>query len=162
MAKKKPAKKKASSKKTKVSAKSRAVKKSATSNASKKIAAKPAPKAVSKPKKTIVAKAKPVAKKFAGRASRRGKTYDFEQPRVAAARNDTSERAGQSGDLQGLSDVEEADSESVDELLEEGQSFEAEAVSGVENAPEADRGPVRTREVPEDDVPEEYLDKDDQ
>jgi hypothetical protein len=162
MAKKKPAKKKASAKKAKVSAKSRAVKKSAAPKATKKIAAKPAPKAVSKAKKTIVAKAKPVAKKSAGRASRRGKTYDFEQPRVAAARNDTSERAGQSGDLQGLSDVEEADSESVDELLEEGQSFEAEAVSGVENAPDADRGPVRTHEVPEDDVPEEYLDKDDQ
>jgi hypothetical protein len=162
MAKKKPAKKKASAKKAKVSAKSRAVKKSAAPKATKKIAAKPAPKAVSKAKKTIVAKAKPVAKKSAGRASRKGKTYDFEQPRVAAARNDTSERAGQSGDLQGLSDVEEADSESVDELLEEGQSFEAEAVSGVENAPDADRGPVRTHEVPEDDVPEEYLDKDDQ
>jgi|ERR1700723_70077 len=162
MAKKKPAKKKASAKKAKVSAKSRPVKKSAASKAPKKIAAKPAPKAVSNAKKTIVAKPKPATKKSASRASTKGKTYDFEQPRVAPSRNDTSERAGQSGDLQGLSDVEEADSESVDELLEEGQSFEAEAVSGVENAPDADRGPVRTHEVPEDDVPEEYLDKDDQ
>src|ERR1700730_13142441 len=31
----------------------------------------------------------------------------------------------QSGDLQGLSNVESVDSESVDELLEEGNSFEA-------------------------------------
>jgi hypothetical protein len=45
-------------------------------------------------------------------------------------------------------------------LLEEGQAFEAGIVSGVEDAPDADRGPVKTREVPEDDVPEEYLDKD--
>jgi hypothetical protein len=64
--------------------------------------------------------------------------------------------AGQSGDLQGLSEIADADSESVDELLEEGQSFEAAIVSGVEDAPDADEGPVRTREVPEDDVPEEY------
>ena len=64
--------------------------------------------------------------------------------------------AGQSGDTQGLSDVAEADSESVRELLEEGQSFEAEVVSGVENAPDADESEVHTREVPEDDVPTEY------
>ena len=68
--------------------------------------------------------------------------------------------AGQSGDTQGLSDVAGADSESVEELLEEGQSFEAEAVAGVENAPDPDVAEVRTKQVPEDDVPEEYLDKD--
>jgi hypothetical protein len=68
--------------------------------------------------------------------------------------------AGQAGDLQGLSDTEEADSESVVELLEEGQSFEAEVVRGVENAPDADVAEVTTTEVPEDDVPSEYLDND--
>lgn len=52
------------------------------------------------------------------------------------------------------------DSESVEELLEEGQAFEAEAVDGVENAPDADQGEVRTRQLPEDDVPEEYREKD--
>jgi hypothetical protein len=66
----------------------------------------------------------------------------------------------QSGDLQGLSDVETADSESVDELLEEGNAFEAGVVSGVERAGERGEKEVRTREVPEDDVPDEYLDKD--
>jgi hypothetical protein len=151
MAKKKPARKKAKAKKAKVSAKSSAKKKKPT-----------AKKAVAKARQPIAAQAKPAAKKLAARPKTKGKTYDFEQPSVAPTRRDASERAGQSGDLQGLSDVEEADSESVDELLEEGQSFEAEAVSGVENAPDADRGPVRTHEVPEDDVPEEYLDKDDQ
>jgi hypothetical protein len=68
--------------------------------------------------------------------------------------------AGQAGDLQGLSDTEEGDSESVVELLEEGQSFEAEVVRGVENAPDADVAEVTTTEVPEDDVPSEYLDND--
>jgi len=64
-----------------------------------------------------------------------------------------------SGDLQGLSDVESVDSESVDELLEEGNAFEAGVVSGVERSGEAGVREVRTREVPEDDVPSEYLDE---
>jgi len=67
-----------------------------------------------------------------------------------------SESAGQSGDTQGLSDVEEADSESVEELAEEGQADEAEVIDAIENAPDPDVSEVRTREVPEDDVPEEY------
>jgi hypothetical protein len=68
--------------------------------------------------------------------------------------------AGQSGDTQGLSDSGEATSESVLELIEEGQAFEAGIVAGIENAPDADAGPVTTREVPEDDVPTEYDDQD--
>jgi len=68
--------------------------------------------------------------------------------------------AGQSGDLQGLSNVEGADSESVDELIEEGNAFEADVVAGVERADASDEKGVRTHEVPEDDVPGEYLDKD--
>ena len=64
--------------------------------------------------------------------------------------------AGQSGSLQGLSNVETADSESVDELVEEGNAFEAEAVKGVEDAPDPDQEEVHTHEVPEDDVPGEY------
>jgi hypothetical protein len=64
--------------------------------------------------------------------------------------------AGQSGDTQGLSDVEEADGQSVEELVEEGQFFEAATIAGVENAPDADEAEVHTREVPEDDVPTEY------
>jgi N utilization substance protein A len=66
---------------------------------------------------------------------------------------------GQSGDLQGLSNVESADSESVDELLEEGNAFEADAVKGVEEAGDFDEREVHTHEVPEDDVPGEYLDE---
>jgi len=65
----------------------------------------------------------------------------------------------QSGDLQGLSRAEGADSESVDELLEEGNPFEAEVVTGVEEADAADEREVRTHKVLEDDVPDEYFDK---
>ncbi len=68
--------------------------------------------------------------------------------------------AGQSGDNQGLSGVAEAGSESVEELLEEGQSFEAEAIGGVQDAPDPDVAEVHTKQVPEDDVPGEYLDQD--
>ncbi len=66
----------------------------------------------------------------------------------------------QSGDLQGLSAIEGPDSESVDELLEEGNAFEADVVKGVEDADNADESEVHTHEVPEDDVPGEYLDDD--
>jgi hypothetical protein len=64
---------------------------------------------------------------------------------------------GQSGALQGLSDIEGASSESVDELLEEGNAFEAEVVKGVEDAPDADQGEVRTHQRPqEEDLPEDF------
>ena len=67
--------------------------------------------------------------------------------------------AGQSGDTQGLSNAEQADSESVEELVEEGQDFEAGVVAGVEDA-DASEGDVRTKQVREDDVPLEYLERD--
>jgi len=67
------------------------------------------------------------------------------------------EAGGQSGDLEAIPRREDVDSESVEELLEEGQSWEAGIVSGVEHADD-ETGEVRTREVPEDDVPEEYRD----
>jgi hypothetical protein len=69
--------------------------------------------------------------------------------------------AGQSGDNQQISNLADADSESVAELVEEGNAFEADAIDGVENAADADVAEVTTREVPEDDVPAEYLDIDD-
>src|SRR5256885_11428569 len=58
------------------------------------------------------------------------------------------ETAGQSGDTQGLSGVPEADSQSVEELVEEGQFFEAAVVSGIENAPDPDVAEITTKEVP--------------
>ncbi len=68
--------------------------------------------------------------------------------------------AGQSGDIQQLPNEANADSESVTELLEEGNAFEAEAIAGVENAKDPDVAEVTTHEVPEDNVPQEYLDND--
>jgi len=102
------------------------------------------------PKKKAVSKKKRVSR----RSSPGKETGIIERPRVKAR------PGGQSGDLQGLSNVEGADSESVDELLEEGNAFEAGIVKGIEDAPLADEGEIRTREVLEDDVPEEYLDED--
>jgi hypothetical protein len=65
----------------------------------------------------------------------------------------------QSGDLQGLSDVTDVTSESVRELVEEGQYFEAAVVSGVEDAPDPDAGPVETHRRRMDDVPLEYTEQ---
>ena len=68
--------------------------------------------------------------------------------------------AGQAGDTQGLPEDEGAENESVLELLEEGQYYEASVVDGVENAPDADAGPVRVHKRPEDDLRPEYTDRD--
>ncbi len=84
-------------------------------------------------------------------------TYDSVSTRPKGTGPDS---AGQSGDTQGLSDVEEAGPESVEELVEEGQSFEADVISGVEDADEPAEVEVHTKQVPEDDVPPEYLDQD--
>ena len=99
-------------------------------------------------KKTPIKKAKPRGK------SEGRDTVVFEPKGLGAG------SGGQSGDLQGLSNRAGSDSESVDELLEEGNAFEAEIVEGIEDVPDADAGEVRTHEVPEDDVPDEYLEKD--
>ena len=80
------------------------------------------------------------------------------RPRARSAR--AGAPGGGGGDYSGLSVVAGADSESPRELLEEGQTFEAGIVQGVQNAPNADQGEIRTREVPEDDVPLEYDDQD--
>ena len=49
------------------------------------------------------------------------------------------EDAGQAGDTQGLSAEDDVDSESVRELAEEGQAYEAEVVDAIEHAPLPDR-----------------------
>lgn len=63
--------------------------------------------------------------------------------------------AGQSGDIQGMPKNADADFESVEELAKEGNAFDADAVEGVEEGENSSE--VRTRQVPEDDVPAEYL-----
>jgi len=66
----------------------------------------------------------------------------------------------QSGDLTGLSKEPVDSDESVEELVEEGQYFEAEVVDGVENAPPADEAEVHIHERPVvegENVPDEEL-----
>jgi hypothetical protein len=110
--------------------------------------------------KTQASSKKMAAAKTAGQRKRpvRGKRESVDE--VAFTPRGLGPRAGgQSGDMQGLTNRDGANSESVDELLEEGNTFEAEIVKGVEDAGDADEAEVRTHEVPEDDVPEEYSDK---
>ncbi len=141
----------------------------ATKGSSKKVGKKAVAKKGTAPKKRLTAK--PVAKSAkklsislprkpskAAAPARRGKQENIEtvtfEPKGLGPRS-----GGQSGDLQGLSNRAGADSESVDELLEEGNAFEAEVVKGVEDVPDADEGEVRTRQFPVDDVPSEYDDE---
>jgi hypothetical protein len=97
------------------------------------------------------------------------RTSTKEQTNIESAAFDTTEvehnkpdpeGAGQAGDTQGLSNIAQADSQSVEELVEEGQFFEAAVISGVENAPPADVAEVKTKEILADDVPPEYLQQD--
>ena len=83
-----------------------------------------------------------------------------EQGLETAAESDVepSDEGGQSGDEEGLSDVPLASSESVEELADEGQAFEAEVVDGVENAPLADEAELTIHErleTPNENVPDE-------
>ena len=141
MPKKKTKKKHAKLKKTAAS-KRKPVKKKAGKKLAKKKAA---------PKKKLALKKAAVKTKGIGKKTEAAKPANVFKP---------SRPAVQSGDLQGLSNAETVDSESVGELVEEGNAFEADIVAGVEDAGRHDEREVHTHEVPEDDVPEEYLDKD--
>jgi hypothetical protein len=162
-AKKKTKKKKAQPKKTtrkkaaptkKVAKKKPAPRKKAVKKAIRKaqarkpVARKAKAKARSVPKKPVSSVPSPAPKKQVDNM-------------VAFPKEKVRHRSGQlSGDLQGLSDVQGSDSESVDELLEEGNSFEANVVRGVEEAGNTEGREVHTHEVSEDDIPGEYLDND--
>jgi hypothetical protein len=159
-AKKKPLKKQKKSKRSiarkaapkKTTPKKMKAKKKQTASAKNAVRKPVSPKKQTKKKKTaerpIAVSTKPVRKP--SQTSSRGFSRDDEG----------SSSGGQSGDLQGLSRREGADSESVEELIEEGNAFEADVVTGVEEAGEDDEREVHTHEVPEDDVPDEYLDQD--
>ena len=136
--KKKPAK-------TKKSAKKAAPKKATLKKSP---AKKPAKKAPKKAPRRI--KRKPAAKGASRRKAETTLAVSSDARRLGVEQG--------SGDLQGLSDIASADSESVDELLDEGNAFEAEVIKGVEDAGDHDEEEVHTHELPEDDVPEEYLD----
>ena len=148
-----PAKKKNKSKapksKSKTSKKRTAPRKSAKKTAS----SKKSLKRKAPPKKAAKRRARPKPKSVSA---------ERELQQEIRSRRLTGTETGQSrqSDFQGLSRKEYADSESVDELVEEGNVFEAGAVAGVEEADNSDEREVHTHEVPEDDVPDEYLKKD--
>jgi hypothetical protein len=77
--------------------------------------------------------------------------------RIDPSRDTGSAAGGQAGDLQGLSGEEDVQNESVRELVEEGQFFEASVVEAVENAPPPEAGPLKPHKIREDDIPPEYL-----
>jgi hypothetical protein len=136
-----------------------AKKKKATKKPKKKTAPRKPKKQVKKVKDSPRPELRKASKKKAAKKRPRGKADSAEL--VGFQRKGLgSFTGGQSGDIQGIRGDAGVDSESVTELLEEGQTFEAEAVSGVENAADPDVSEVVTHEVPEDDVPGEYQDKD--
>jgi hypothetical protein len=121
-----------------------------------------APKKKSSAKK-VVPKRKPASKRTPSKkAAPRNRVRRANNPDATefSLARQVKQPGLQAGDLQGLSNSELADSESVDELVEEGNSFEAGIVGGVQEADDSDEREVHTSEVSEDDVPEEYLDKD--
>ena len=134
---------------------------------------KPARRKVTKSKKTTkrpsakisarARKAAPKRKATATKPAKKSRTIRGTSAAAGQARSipfrpkrPGAETAGQSGDIEGLRKVARANSESVEELAEEGQSFEADVVAGVEDAEDAEESEVVTHEVPEDDVPSEY------
>src|SRR6267142_4664011 len=143
--------KKKTKKKKHTKLKKTALKKTAASKrkpAKRKPVKKKAPKKLAK--KKAAPKKKTALKKAAVKTEASGKKTERAKP--ASAFKKPSRSAVQSGDLQGLSNAETVDSESVGELVDEGNAFEAEVVAGVEDAGRHDEREVRTHEVPEDDV----------
>ena len=146
----------------------------------KKTKAKPQAKAKSKPKSraAVLAKAARPRKRAAKRkgatpqmASRRRKGNEIGSDRslrssltegvgLAPRSDEAALRAGQSGDLQGLSNLDDADSESVGELIEDGQAFEAEIIEGVEDVPDEKPVPRRGRLTTQGEPPEDFDNKD--
>jgi len=116
-------------------------------------------------KKKLAAKATATRRKPSLRGAAKKKRPARGQPAMPEiapyeARGMGARSGGQAGDIQGLPDVEGAASESVEELLEEGNAYEAEVVKGVEDADRTGEKEVETHEVSEDDVPEEYRERD--
>lgn len=143
------------SKKNKKNGKKRVVSKSRVS-AKAKLSARGGKKKISAKRRQVTPR-RPVRKNEDVMGSQSVETVPLSAVRPKAR---TARVGGGAGDYRGISVVEGADSESPKELLEEGQTFESGIVSGVQNAPNADEGEIRTREVPQDDVPLEYDDQD--
>jgi hypothetical protein len=126
------------------------------------------PSRAKKPTSSPKGKRKPAARKKSARAKKpaprkrrsrtRGRAGSAGEITLPVRPGYGPASGGQSGDIEGLPGQPDADSESVEELAAEGQDFEAEIVDAVEGAPDPDQGEIKTREVPENDVPDEYED----
>ena len=98
-------------------------------------------------------------------AKRRNRDNDDNEARLDELGTDPgqvgSDSAGQSGDAQGLSGIEEANEESVEELADTDQAYEADVVQGVEDAGDHPEKEVRSHQDPdyrrEDDIPPENV-----
>lgn len=111
------------------------------------------------PAKKLARKKAPIRRKpkMAATAKRssplgRGRAAEFALGRPSRLDRKSSVR---SGDSEGLPTAPRVDSESVEELADEGQAFEADVIDAVESAPDPDEGEIHTREVPEDDATED-------
>src|ERR1700719_2052833 len=156
MAKKKAAPKKLKKKKAEKPAAAKKVVRKASVGAKKQAVAKvkAAQNKAPAARKTSAKRTPPTPQASVSRGSQDVETVRL-KPKSRVARAGTG-----AGDLQGISIVEDVDSESADELLEEGQAFEAGIVRGGERAGNAEGSEVVTHEVLEDDVPKEYDDED--
>jgi hypothetical protein len=97
-------------------------------------------------KKKVVARRRPSRASRVRRAKRRLRGPGSVEPPVLPGPSGLGAMAaGQSGDIEGLPQGESVDSESVQELTEEGQDYEAEVVAGVEQARDPDQARVQTR-----------------
>jgi N utilization substance protein A len=86
-------------------------------------------------------------------------TEDEASMKGGAAESATGpDSGGQSGDVTGLDEEPEAGPDSVEDLVETGQYYEAEVIEGIEDAPPADEAEVTTHERPageNENVPDE-------
>ncbi len=73
-------------------------------------------------------------------------TGDIYEEALPDARSADPDSGGQSGDTQGLSDHAEAGAMSVAELAEAGQGYEADLITGIEEAADHPEQPLRVHE----------------
>jgi hypothetical protein len=83
----------------------------------------------------------------------RHETIDAQMDELGTDRGQVGpDSAGQSGDTQGLSEVADAADESVEDLADTGQAYEAGIIEGVEDAADHPERPVRAQATLEEEV----------
>lgn len=124
---------------------------------------KPARKKKASPKKAKTSPKKAPARKGRTKRTIARKRTRRERPKLPRRKSPVFETqeverrglgpasGGQSGDTEALPDSADVDSESVEELTEEGQDFEAEVIRGMEEAPEPDQGELDFEDLSDED-----------